>query len=311
MSSPVAGYQDRRLLAIGLTLGTYLFFAICDSCAKWMAMSGMPPMQVAFGRYGVQLAFILGMTLPQAGLGSFATKRPVLQVLRAMGLLGMTAANFVAVFYLPLTVTSAIMFGMPLLITALSVPLLGEQVGWRRWIAIVVGFFGILVIVQPWSADFHGAVLLSLASIASGAMYFILTRKLTATESTMSLQLYAGLVGTLCLAPLALANWVWPDGALSWIVFLGVGMAAMTGHGIAIIAHRFAPASVLAPFAYSQIIWMTLSSWLVFSEPPTMWLYVGGPIVIASGLYVWLRERALAKPSVSAISPSEVEQRSV
>ena len=307
MSSPAIGHQDRRLYGIGLVLVTYFFFTICDTCAKWMALSGMPPAQVAFGRYLVQFAFMLGLALPQMGLGAFRTSRPVLQILRASGLLAMTAFNFFAVLYLPLTLTSSITFGMPLLITALSVPLLGEQVGWRRWMAIVVGFVGILIVVQPWSAEFHWAVFLSLGSITAGAFYFILTRKLTATESTMSLQLYAGMVGTVCLLPFALTDWVWPEGPMAWIIFLGVGLAAMTGHAISIIAHRYAPASVLAPFAYTQIVWMTLSSWLIFAQPPGMWLFVGGPVVIGSGLYIWLRERQLAKTSVSAMSVADAE----
>ncbi|RDE10482.1 DMT family transporter [Pelagibacterium lacus] len=309
MSSLVTGHQDRRLYAIGLALVTYAFFTVCDTSAKWMAVSGMPPLQVAFGRYAVQFAFILGMVLPKAGLSSFRTRRPVLQVIRALGLLGMTAFNFLAVVYLPLTMTSAILFCMPLMITALSVPFLGEHVGWRRWLAILVGFAGILIVIQPWGADFHWAVFLSLGSAASGAMYYIFTRKLTATETTLSLQLYTGLVGTVCLAPFAVAVWMWPEGLLSWIVFLAVGLSAMTGHGISIIAHRYAPASVLAPFAYSQIVWMTISGWLVFSELPTVWLFIGGPIVIGSGLYIWLRERTLARASVSPISPAEAEQR--
>lgn len=309
MTSPVQGHQDRRLFAIGLGLVTYIFFTLCDTCAKWMAVSGMPPLQVAFGRYALQFAFMAGLALPHSGFAALKTKRPVLQVVRALGLLGMTAFNFFALAYLPLTLTSSITFGMPLLITALSVPLLGEHVGWRRWVAILVGFIGILIVVQPWDASFHWAVILSLASITSAAIYFILTRKLTATESTISLQLYTGLVGTVCLLPFALWNWEWPSGGLAWMIFLGVGVTAMIGHQISIAAHRYAPASVLAPFAYSQIIWMTASSWLIFNEPPTVWLLVGSPIVIGSGLYIWMRERRLARESVSPISPAEAELR--
>jgi drug/metabolite transporter (DMT)-like permease len=307
MSSSTVGHQDRRLFAIGLALVTYIFFTICDTCAKWMALSGMPPTQVAFGRYFLQFAFMAGLLLPQLGLASFKTRRPVLQILRGFGLLGMTAFNFFALLYLPLTVTSSIMFGMPLLITALSVPFLGEQVGWRRWMAILVGFVGIVIIIQPWDASFHWAIFLSLGSILSAGLYFILTRKLTETETTASLQLYAGLVGTVCLLPFALANWTWPEGPLTWIIFLGVGLAAMTGHQISIIAHRYAPASILAPFGYSQIIWMTLSSWLIFHQPPTLWLFVGGPIVIGSGLYIWLRERQLAKKAVRPVTTADAD----
>ncbi len=307
MSRPGSGQQDRPLVGIGLLIAANLFFAVCDSCAKWMALSGMPPTQVAFGRYLLQLAFIAGLTMPGAGLSAFATSRPVLQVLRACGLMGMTVFNFFAVAFLPLTITSSISFGMPLLIAALSVPLLGEHVGWRRWSAILVGFFGILVIIRPWGADFNWAVLLSLGSITSGALYMILTRKLTTTESTLTLQLYAGLVGAVVLLPIALSNWTWPDVWWHWLVFAGVVLAAMTGHQIAIIAHRFAPASVIAPFAYSQIIWMTLSSWIVFHQPPSAWLFVGGPIVVGSGLYLWLRERQLAKARQVPLSTRQAE----
>lgn len=296
-------------MAIGLVLTTYVFFTLCDTAAKWLVTSGMQTTQVAFGRYVLQFAFIVGFTLPRSGLAAIKTRRPVLQLVRALGLLGTTIFNFFAIVYLPLTVTASIMFGMPLLITALSVPLLGEKVGWRRWAAIGVGFVGILIVVQPWSADFHWAVFLSLASITCGALYFILTRKLTATETTSSLQFYVGMFGALVLLPFALADWIWPESWISWAMFFGVGLAAMIGHQIAIVAHRFAPASVLAPFAYSQIVWMTLSSWLVFGDAPTVWLFVGGPIVIASGLYIWLRERMLAKETVSSPSPTEAEQR--
>lgn len=305
MTTPAVGHQDRRLFAIGLVLTTYIFFTLCDTAAKWMALQGMPPLQVAFARYFVQFAFMLGLALPRSGLTGFKTRNPVLQITRALGLLGMTAFNFFALLYLPLTVTSSIMFGMPLLITALSVPLLSEQVGWRRWAAILTGFAGILIIIRPWDSDFHWAVFLSLGCILCGALYYILTRKLTASETTMSMQLYAGLVGTVLLAPFAFANWMWPATLLDWAMFAGVGLAAMTGHQIAIISHRFAPASVLAPFAYSQIIWMTISSWVIFAQPPTIWLLIGGPIVIGSGLYIWLRERQLAKPAATPVTPSQ------
>ncbi|GGA54512.1 DMT family transporter [Pelagibacterium lentulum] len=303
MTTIAAPPTERRLFAIGIVLTTFVFFTACDVAAKWMVVSGIPPLQVAFVRYMVQFAFMLGLALPHIGEGVFRSGNTPLLVIRGAALLGMTALNFFALVHLPLTLTSTIMFSIPLLVTALSVPFLGESVGWRRWMAVFMGFVGILVIVQPWDAQFHWAVLLSLGCSLCGALYFILTRKLAGRTSTMSMQLYAGGVGAIVLLPFALMDWVWPDGPVAWIILLSVGVAAMIGHQISIAAHRLAPASVLAPFAYTQIVWMSLASWWIFAEPPTAWLYIGAPIVIGSGLYIWLRERVLAKPVVTPVAP--------
>lgn len=308
MSQPSVPHQDRRLFAIGIILITYVFFTCCDIAAKWLVTSGMPPLQAAFARFTVQFAFMLGLALPRTGLGVFRGNNLLLLVVRGSMLLSMTTLNFISLMYLPLTVTSAVMFTIPLMVTALSVPILGEQVGWRRWLAIFVGFIGVLIIVQPWDAQFHWAVFLMLGCSFAGAVYYTLTRKLAGREAAITMQLYVGLVGMLGLLPFVIAGWTWPGSPLAWLMFLGVGLAAMTGHQIAIIAHRYAPASVLAPFGYSQIIWMSLGSWLIFAQPPDIWLFAGAPIVIASGLYIWMRERELAKATVTPVSPPAADE---
>jgi drug/metabolite transporter (DMT)-like permease len=125
-------------------------------------------------------------------------------------------------------------------------------------------------------------------------LYFVTTRRLAGIDSAATQQFYAGLVATVCLAPFGLSSgWVWPHRPLDWFFFALIGFAAFAGHLIFSTALRFARASLLAPFAYLQIIFMTLSSWLIFSEPPDVWIYVGAPVVVASGLYIWLRERRL------------------
>lgn len=308
MSQSPAPHQDRRLYAIGIVLITYVFFTVCDIAAKWLVTTGIPPLQAAFARFTVQFVFMLGLALPGVGMGVFRGNNIPLLVLRGAMLLSMTALNFIALIYLPLTITSAVMFTIPLMVTALSVPILGERVGWRRWLAILAGFIGVLVIVQPWGAEFHWAVFLILGCSFAGAVYFTLTRKLAGREATNTMQIYVGLVGMVGLLPFAVAGWVWPASPLAWVALISIGLAAMTGHQIAIAAHRYAPASVLAPFGYSQIIWMTLGSWLIFAEPPDIWMFVGTPIVIGSGLYIWMRERRLAKAAVIAVSPQVADQ---
>jgi drug/metabolite transporter (DMT)-like permease len=190
----------------------------------------------------------------------------------------------------------------PIYVTAMSPFLLGEQVGWRRWLAILVGFAGVLVIVRPGTAAFHPAIFVSLVGVVFTAFYMLLTRKLAGVDAVTTQQFYSGLVATICVAGFAIGGWQWPVDAAGWVCFGLIGLAALVGHQLITTAHRFAPASVLAPFGYLQIIFMTASSWLIFQQPPDVWIFVGAPIVIGSGLYIWLRERQLSRSVVTAVA---------
>ncbi len=287
--------EERRLRAIGFALIGYALFAITDSCAKWLAQSGLPPMQVVAVRYAGQLILIAALFAPTRGRDLVTTRAPWLEVVRGLFLMGSTICNFVAITFLPLTVTASISFTMPFILCALSGPLLGEHVGWRRWLAIAVGFVGVIVIVQPGTDAFHPAVLLSLLGVTFSALYFLMTRRLAGVDSTSTQSFYAGLVATICVLPFATGGWVWPSTPGQWIPFVLIGAAALTGHQFITTAHRWAPASVLAPFNYSLIVYLTASSWIVFNEPPTVWIFVGAPVVIGSGLYIWFREQQLAR----------------
>ncbi|MET3926150.1 DMT family transporter [Devosia sp. 2618] len=301
--SPYIAPAERRLLGIGLAVIAYFMFTGIDSSAKWLGLAGIPVLQIAFLRYAIHLALVLGINVPRNGFTLIRTASIKIQALRAAMLLGATIGNFIAVRYLPLTVTGAIAFTMPLFLCALSVPILGETIGWRRWTAIAVGFVGVLVIVRPGTEAFHPAALLCLAAAVFSAFYFLLTRRMAGRDSAATQQFYVGLFATVILSPFALAFWVWPSDPATWVAFFTVGIFGFVGHQLITVAHGFAPASVIAPFSYFQIIFMAGSSWLVFHQPPDVWLYVGAPIVIASGLYIWLRERKLAKPVTPIAEP--------
>lgn len=292
--------EDRRLLGISMVILCMVFFTGIDSAAKWLIMDGMGVSQAVFFRYAVHLILLLVLLLPLLGTDLYTTKRLGQEVVRGLMLLMSTGLNFMAVGYLPLTVTSAIFFSLPLVLCALSVPFLGEHVGVKRWIAILVGFVGVLVIVQPGMESFHWATMLSLGSVTAVAFYNIFNRKLAGVDSVYTQQFYAAAVATVCVAPFALVslsegNWIWPASFWSWVAFFAMGVFGAIGHLLLTAAHRFAGASTLAPFVYVQIIFMTLSSWLIFSQPPDIWIWVGAPIVLVSGLYIWDRERKRAK----------------
>ena len=302
MASTVRPIEDKRMLGILLVLVAYAMFTVIDSCAKWLTQAGMPLTQVVFVRYAGQLLLVLAIFLPSRGTALLVTRSPRVEIVRGLCLMGSTVTNFIAIQFLPLTVTSSIMFTMPLMITALSIPFLGETVGWRRSAAILVGFLGILVIVQPGTDAFHPAVLWSLAAALFGALYALLTRQLAGVDTAATQQFYAAGVATVCVAPLAVSgDWAWPLHPAGWFAFVMIGTAALIGHQVLTVAHRLAPASVLAPFGYVQIIYMTASSWVIFNQPPDIWIYFGAPIVIGAGLFIWLRERKLGKTTITDV----------
>ncbi len=294
--------QDRRQFAIALTLVSYLLFTIIDTCAKWLTMRGMPTGQVVFVRYAGQFILVLALFTPRYGLSMLRTQRPGLETIRGLALMGSTAFNFVALSTLPLTVTASIAFAVPLILSALSVPFLGEKVGWRRWLAILVGFCGVLIIIRPGTEAFQPVTLFSLAAAGCVSVYMLLTRKLAGIDPPETQQFYAGAIATLCLLPFALFDWMWPATPIDWLAFCLIGAVALAGHQILSFAHHFAPASVLAPFGYVQIFYMTASSWLIFNQPPDAWIFLGAPVVIASGLYIWLRERQLSRSVVTEVT---------
>lgn len=289
--------EDKRFLGISMVLFAVLMFTGIDTSAKWLALSGMPATEVVFSRYIVHFLLVLVFFLPSQGAALFKTNSPKLEIGRAVVLLLSTVLNFVAVKFLALTVTGSIVFAMPLILTALSGPLLGEHVGWRRWMAILVGFAGVLIIIRPGGETFHWAMFLSLGSTAFYAFYNILTRKLAGVDSPYTQQFYSALVATICITPFAFAGWVWPTDLAGWIAFGAMGMFGAIGHMIITVAHRLAPASTLAPFIYPQILYMSMASWFVFSQPPDIGIFIGAPIVVGSGLYIWLREKQLASKS--------------
>ena len=285
--------EDRRGLAIAMMLLAFACFTALDSSAKWLVTTGMSPWAAVFARYAVHLAIVAALILPEQGLNSLHSHAPLRETLRAALLLGSTVCNFIAVQYLPLTLTSTIFFSIPIFVCVLSIPLLGETVRARRWAAIVVGFIGILIVTRPWTGTFHWAMMLSVTAALGASLYQILTRMLAGVDSTNTQQLYAGLVATVGVAPMAYLHWSWPGDDLAWILFATMGAFGWLGHQMLTVAHRYAPASVLAPFVYVQLIYMTASSWIVFSQPPSVWILAGAPIIIGSGFYIWWRERQL------------------
>ena len=269
-----------------------------DTSAKWLVAAAIPALQVAWLRYFGHLVVVIAAYTPRQGLSIIKSKNPKLQSYRAMFLLVGTCFNFSALHYLPLTTTIAIFFVTPLTVCLLSIPVLGEKVGVKRLLAVLVGFGGVLVIVQPWSQSFDPHVFISIAAMLCISCYFVMSRVIAGLDSNATTQVYVSGLGTVLLAPLALYFWVWPDSLQAWILLILLGALGMIGHSMLTSAHQHAEASVLAPTVYSQMVFIAVLSWLVFNEPPDQKTLLGTLIIVGSGLFIWFRERQLEQREV-------------
>ena len=267
-----------------------VFFTCIDTSAKWLTIAGLPVSQIVFARYAGHLIYTLALYLPQERASIFKSNSPGKQFLRSSFLLSATSLNFQALKFLPITVTTTIVFAGPIVINLLAIPLLSERVGIRRILAVCIGFLGVLVVIQPWGAAFHPAMFLSLAALVSGSLYFIMTRMLAGIESNATQQVWASPFATIALWPFAWHVWVWPETSGQWIVLCAIGGFGALGHIAATTAHRWAEASILAPLVYSQVFWAVLVGILIFDTYPSVWTLGGGAIIVASGLYIWQRE---------------------
>jgi len=279
--------------AILLFLLAGLCLSSLDATAKYLVRDH-PLFLVVWARYAGQMLVVTPFAWQRAGPGFWRTRRPWMQLLRSTLLLVATICFFGGLRYLPLAEASAIIFLAPIFVVVLSGPMLGEDPSRARWIAVITGFIGILILARPGSAIFHPAALLLVVAAVCNALFFVLTRKLVG-ENAYTTLFYSALVGTVGLS-LALP-WEMGDSAAGWreaLMLLLLGLLAGVGHWLVISAYSMAPASSLTPLAYLQIIWATSYGYLIFGQLPDRWSGLGMAVVVASGLWLALQERARA-----------------
>jgi len=279
---------NRRIGIAFFSLAT-LMFASLDGVAKWLVLS-LPVVQVVWVRFFLHTVITGGVLVPQLGLCLFKTKHPKWQIIRGLMLATMTGTNFWALQYLQLAQTGSVQFSVPILIALISVIGFGEKIDTGRWIAIFIGFVGVLVIIRPGTEAFHPAILLCVIGAILYASFNILTRRLARDNHPGATQWTSAFVASVVLAPFALWQWQMPHGWLQWSLLILTGCLGGFGHWAIASAHRYVSAAVLGPFLYQQIIYMTLLGWLIFNQVPDHFMVVGTLIVVAAGLYLLWRE---------------------
>jgi drug/metabolite transporter (DMT)-like permease len=290
-SSPHAAEAAHRLRGILIYCSSMLIFASLDTSAKY-ASTVLPSMEVTWMRFVVHATLAIAILRPWRNWNVYRTERPVLQIFRSLVLAGSTILNFLALRELQLDESAAIGFSGPFMIAAFAGPVLGEWAGRRQWIAIGLGFVGVLIVTAPGYASFKPAILLSLSAALCYAFFILSTRKLAHTETMSSMLLFAAAVPTLALAPIAIPVWILPP-TLPVAVALGMmGVCGLAAHWCVIQAHRLAAAPVLAPFMYIQMIWAILLGYLVFHTVPAPRTLIGAAVIVASGIFLLYGERA-------------------
>ncbi len=280
---------DLPFKGIGLILLSTVFLGASDVTAKYLSTT-MPSIEIAWIRFLTFALIMVPAMVPGTPLYAMHTERLTFQLLRGAALLGSSVFFISGLRYLPIAEASATGFVSPLFVTALSIGFLGERVGLRRWLATAVGLMGVLVILRPGTSAFHPAAFFPILSALSWASTLVMTRMMSGREAALTTMAYSSLVGVVMLTAMVPFVWVTP----SWhdILFgIFIGVASTAGQWIVVLAFRYADASVLAPFQYTQLLWVSILGFLVFGEVPDGFTVVGAMFVVASGLYIAHRER--------------------
>lgn len=280
--APDAAAAARPLVGVALMLLAILSFVLLDGSAKYLSDELSIP-QLVWARYTVSFA-LMALFLPRLGWRRLVTtKRPMAQIGRGMLLIGATASIFTGMRFLPMAEAYAISFVSPAIVAALAIPILGERVSSARWFAIGAGFVGVLVVIRPGTDAISWAVVFPLAMAAFYGVYQIMTRMLGLVDPPLTTLFYTMLVGAAVSSLVVPFFWQQPT-PKALAIMLWMGFIGLVGQFALVRAFLYAPASLLAPFAYTQIVWATIVGYLVFGDIPDAATVAGSVIVVASGL---------------------------
>jgi drug/metabolite transporter (DMT)-like permease len=300
-ASPGEQPSDRIGAGIGFDLVAVLCFSLVDVMAKWLGRD-YPALQIVFFRYFFGLIPVAVFVWRSGGLASLRTRRLPLHVLRASLLFIALSLFFEALQRLPLADAIAVAFTAPLFVTALAGPILGEAVDARRWGAVMFGFLGAIIMVQPGSATFRPEALLVLGSAFSFSLLVTLTRRLTRTETNAALLTYSTLFAGAWTLPFLPFVWQ-PLAGEDLKLFALIGLIGGVAAFFVIQAYRHAPVSVLAPFDYTALIWGAIFGWLIWREQPALPIWIGAAIVAGAGIYITRREAGASARRAQAPTP--------
>lgn len=287
-----AAAQDRVMVGVGYALAAMFLYAVTEAVAKWLT-ADFHPTQILLIRCFAALAMVAVLASRSSGWSVLRTRQPMTQALRGVaGAASMTLAIF-AYAALPLAEAVSIVYAAPIMVVLLSIPVLGEKVGWRRLTAVGVGFVGLILIVRPGAGAFQPAALLALTAMVLYALSNVLTRKLAKTDNPLTTMIYTQIAFLVICLPPQIDVWRTPD-AEQWRLLLLVAVAGSLAQMFLTSSYRYAQASVISVFDYTTILWSALFAFVIWRELPSYEGVLGMAVVIGAGVYIALRELTLA-----------------
>jgi len=285
------GQGDTNLLrGVGFLIAAFAVIPLMDAAAKELGGQGYPPILTAWARFALSAAILSPILLRRGAIVSLTGPGFGLQVLRAVCLTAATVLFFTALVSMPMANALAVYFVYPFLITLMAPMVLGESVGIRRILAVLVGFLGSLLIIRPGFDGVPDGVYYVLAASVCFAGFNLLTRRLRGMSNPWLMVFYQSIVGAVVLTPFAISFWVTPGPNELRLMALMV-FAAVVGHWLLVKAYEYAPASFLAPFGYCEMISAVLLGYIWFDDLPDELTWVGIAVIVASGIYISVRER--------------------
>ncbi len=279
-----------------MSLGMFLFAAV-DAQAKLLTLTLHPVQIVWFRQLGLLFGVVILLSLQGGSL--LRTQFPGLQILRGFLAVGSATLFVIAVSFVPLADAVAVAFVAPFIVTVLGALILREPVGARRWIAVTIGFIGAMIVIRPGLGVIHPAVLLVLVAAVLFALRQILSRALSSSDRTITTVAYTALVGSLLLTLPLPFIWQWPSTNTEIMLLASIAVLAAMAELLVIKALETAQAVVVAPVQYSMLVWGTMYGYLLFSQLPDLWTWIGALIIVGTGIYTFNRERMAVSGSPS------------
>ena len=268
-----------------------LCFVVMNAIVKVLTHH-VPTIELIWARSLGHLIVVVALFAPgHGGLRLLATRRPTIQLGRSLLLLTSTTFFFTALGRVPLADATAVSFTSPFLVAALAAPVLGERVGISQWVSIAIGFAGALIVIRPIGEGTSPYTFLVLGSAACYALYQVLTRLVAGVDPPETSVTYSALAGTLVLSTLVPFFWQTPQRLSHWLMLAALGLLGAVGHYCVARALLWAPASIVSPFHYVQLVWAAALGYVVFDDVPSGWTWVGAAIIVCSGLTIFVRER--------------------
>ena len=296
-SSLVSQHQDHPSLGIATFIGNLLLMALLSAAVRELVNRDYPLSEVLLFRYLFASGFFWIILFSTVGLAALATRRPLDHAIRSISGIVSLGLLYFALTRIPIADATAISYAAPIFITVLSIFLLGEVIGMQRWLAVIAGFVGVLLISRPGTGSWDIGVIAAAGSALTGAMVAIWLRKLSSSEKPVTIGIFYNNLGCLvCLAWVLLSGWMTPRGGDFWL-FLGFGLGCGVQQWLLTVSFRYAEASLLAPFEYLAMIFAAIVGYVFWGEVPVVTTWVGAGIIAASGLFIFMRRQKRMKPS--------------